>query len=153
MSLRLAARAPIKRAMEKLELVFDPQNKAAAEYVSDRLSMFNAGVTGRSDYYPASIFLKGEKGEILGGLLGHVWSDWLFVAILWVDEAVRGEGHATRMMDAAEDYARQRGCHSVFLDTHSFQARPFYEKRGYEVFAALDDYPKGHKKFFLKKKL
>jgi hypothetical protein len=31
--------------------------------------------------------------------------------------------------------------------------RPFYERRGYEVFGTLDDYPKGHKKFFLKKKL
>ena len=30
---------------------------------------------------------------------------------------------------------------------------PFYEGRGYEVFGTLDDYPKGHKKFFLKKKL
>ena len=39
------------------------------------------------------------------------------------------------------------------LDTHSFQARPFYEARGYKVFGVLDDYPEGHKKFFLSKKL
>ncbi len=56
-------------------------------------------------------------------------------------------------MDAAEDYARMRGCHSAYLDTHTWQARPFYEKRGYEVFATLDDFPPGHKKFFLRKKL
>ena len=56
-------------------------------------------------------------------------------------------------MDAAEDYARKRGCHSAHLDTHSWQARPFYEKRGYELFATLDDFPPGHKKFFLRKKL
>ena len=139
--------------MEQPELVFDPHNPAAADYVRDRLSMYNAGVTGRSDFYPVNIFLKGEKSEILGGLLGYVWSDWLYIAILWVDDALRGKGHATRMMDAAEDYARVRGCHSASLDTHSFQARPFYEKRGYELFGVLDDYPKGHKKFFLKKKL
>jgi GNAT superfamily N-acetyltransferase len=137
----------------KAELVFDPDNPRADAFVRDRLSLYNAAVTGRSDFYPCNIFLKGEKGEILGGLLGYVWSDWLFVAILWVDDDLRGKGYATRMMDAAEQYARERGCHSASLDTHSFQARPFYEKRGYELFGELDDYPKGHKKFFLKKRL
>jgi uncharacterized protein (DUF924 family) len=39
------------------------------------------------------------------------------------------------------------------LETTSFEARPFYEKRGYEVFATLDDYPPGHSKFFLRKRL
>ncbi|HTR85942.1 MAG TPA: GNAT family N-acetyltransferase [Reyranella sp.] len=137
----------------KAEVVFDPFNESAAAYVRDRLSYYNAGVTGRSDYYPCNIFLKGEKGEILGGLLGYVWADWLFVAILWVDDGLRGQGYATRMMDEAEGYARDRGCHSAHLDTHSFQARPFYEKRGYELFGTLDDFPMGHKKFFLKKQL
>jgi len=28
-----------------------------------------------------------------------------------------------------------------------------YEKRGYVVFGTLDDYPAGHQKFFLRKKL
>jgi GNAT superfamily N-acetyltransferase len=139
--------------MEQPELVFEPHNDAAFAFVRDRLSLYNAGATGRSDFYNVNIFLKGEKGEILGGLLGYVWSDWLYVSILWVDDALRGKGNATRLMDAAEDYARQRGCHSASLDTHSFQARPFYEKRGYELFGTLDDYPKGHKKFFLKKRL
>jgi ribosomal protein S18 acetylase RimI-like enzyme len=77
----------------------------------------------------------------------------LFVSILWVDEQLRGQGHATKMMDAAEDYARERGCHSAHLDTLSWQARPFYERRGYELYSTLDDYPGPHKRFFLKKKL
>jgi endonuclease/exonuclease/phosphatase (EEP) superfamily protein YafD len=37
--------------------------------------------------------------------------------------------------------------------TFSFQARPFYEKFGYEVFATLEDYPPGHRKYFLRKAL
>ena len=138
---------------DELELVSDPYNSVAAEFVRDRLAMHNVAATGRSDWYPVRLFLRDEHGAIMGGLLGSIWADWLFVSDLWVDEAARGRRNATRLMDAAEDYARRRGCHSVSLDTHSFQARPFYEKRGYEVFGELDDYPKGHTKFYLRKKL
>ena len=49
--------------------------------------------------------------------------------------------------------ARERGCIGLWLDTYWFQARSFYEKQGYEVFGALDDYPRGGQRFFLKKSL
>ena len=136
-----------------LTIIFDQAGGAEAQLVRDRLDMFNVGVTGLSGYYPVHFFAKSARGETLGGLLGGIWGGWLHIAYLWVDEAVRGRRWASTLMDQAEAYARERGCHWVSLDTHSFQARPFYEKRGYEVFATLDDYPKGHKKFFLKKKL
>jgi len=53
----------------------------------------------------------------------------------------------------AEEEARRRGCHSVHLDTLSFQALPFYQKHGYAVFGALENHPVGHTRYFLKKKL
>jgi hypothetical protein len=49
---------------------------------------------------------------------------------------------------AAEAYARERGCRHVQLSTFSFQARPFYEKHGYEVFATLENCPVGHCDYF-----
>ena len=136
----------------ELKIVFD-QAGTDAPFVREHLELFNVGATGISAFYPVHFFLKNERGETMGGLLGSAWGGWLHISYLWVDEAVRGQRWATRLMDHAEAYARERGCHSVDLDTHSFQARPFYEKRGYEVFGTLDDYPKGHKKFFLRKKL
>ncbi len=139
--------------MSNLEIVFEQEGGAAAQLVRDRLDLFNVGVTGVSTYYPVNFFLKSGRGETVGGLLGGIWGGWLHVTYLWIDEACRGQDWGTRLMDQAEAYAREKGAHSVTLDTHSFQARPFYERRGYEVFGALDDYPKGHKKFFLRKRL
>jgi len=136
-----------------LKIVFQQEGGAEAQLVRDRLDMFNVGVTGVSAYYPVNFILKNDRDEVMGGLLGGIWGGWLHITYLWVDEAERGRDSATKMMDQAEAYARERHCHWVTLDTHSFQARPFYEKRGFEVFATLDDWPKGHKKFFLKKKL
>jgi hypothetical protein len=55
-------------------------------------------------------------------------------------------------MGAAEGRAVERGCHSAWVDTFSFQAPGFYPKLGYEVFGELD-YPPGHKRIFLQKRL
>ena len=66
---------------------------------------------------------------------------------------LRSQGNGTRLLRAAEDYAVERGCFAATLETASFEARPFYEKLGYEVFASLEDYPPGHTKFYLRKQL
>jgi len=141
------------KSQDELRIVFDQAGGSEAQLVRDRLDMYNVGATGVSAYYPVHFFLKSERGETMGGLLGDIWGGWLHVTYLWIDEAARGQGWATKLMDQAETYAHERGCHSATLDTHSFQARPFYERRGYEVFGTLDDCPKGHQKFFLKKRL
>ena len=88
-----------------------------------------------------------------GGLLGAIWGGWLHITYLWIDEAVRGKRWATKLMDQAEAYARERHCHSVELDTHSFQARPFYEKLGYETAATLDCDPPGVTRYLMTKRL
>ena len=39
----------------------------------------------------------------------------------------------------------------MYLSTYSFQARPFYEKYGYEVVGEIPDHPPGHSLFFIEK--
>jgi GNAT superfamily N-acetyltransferase len=75
----------------------------------------------------------------------------LDLSLLWVAEPLRGQGYRRRILQAAEEEARAQGCRGVFLSTFSFQARPFYEKFGYEVFGEIPDYPIGHAFYFLKK--
>jgi hypothetical protein len=41
----------------------------------------------------------------------------------------------------------------ALLDTFDFQALSFYARLGYEVFGRLDDFPKGHTRFFVAKTL
>jgi GNAT superfamily N-acetyltransferase len=140
--------------MKDLEIVFDPlPGETLSRYIVDQLDAHNLAATGISTYYPVGFFLKNVRGEWLGGLLGSLWGGWLHVRILWVDAAARGNGNGTRLLRAAEDYAVERGCFAATLETHSFQARPFYEKCGYEVFGTLENWPPGHAKYFLKKQL
>ena len=62
----------------------------------DSLGLFNVGVTGHSYYSPLAIFLKDERGAVLGGALGHVWGGWLDLDTLWVSELFRGQGYGAR---------------------------------------------------------
>jgi GNAT superfamily N-acetyltransferase len=140
--------------MDDLELVFDPlPGDALTRFITDNLVNVSLARTGVSDWHPVNFFLKSPRGEWLGGLMGFVWGGWLHVKILWVAEAVRGQGHGTRLMDAAEGFALEHGAIAATLDTHTFQAPGFYARRGYEVFGRLDDYPLGHAKLFLRKTL
>ena len=140
--------------MTEPDLVFDPlPGEALTRFVTDNLVNVNFARTGLSTWHPVNYFLKSPRGEILGGLLGYLWGGWLHVNILWVSEALRGQGQGTRLMDAAEAMAVEHGATSATLETFSFQAPGFYRKRGYSVCGQIDGYPPGHTKFILRKAL
>ena len=140
--------------MENIRVVSDPRASAAdVDFVRDGLSLFNVAATGDSYYSPLAIFLRDERDAVLGGAYGHVWGGWLDLSLLWVAEPLRGKGYGRKLLEAAEDEARSQGCRGVLLSTFSFQARPFYERFGYEVIADVPDYPIGHTYHILKKNL
>ena len=130
----------------------DPSESDLA-VVRDGLHAFNTLAALDDGHQALTLFLRDEHGALLGGLLGDTYWGWLHVAILWLEENARRQGHGSRLLAAAEAEAIRRGCHHVHLDTMSFQALPFYEKRGYSVWGILDDLPIGHKRIFLSKAL
>ena len=72
-------------------------------------------------------------GDIAAGLAGSTYGDWLFMHDLWVRADLRRRGIGQELLRLAEARARERGCHSAWLDTFSFQAPEFYPKFGYRV--------------------
>ena len=116
------------------------------------LRAFKEAWIGPSNEEAVRLVARDDLG-IVGGLLGHTKWKWLYVAKLWVDERGRGKGIGTQLITAAEELARTRGCTDASLDTFEYQARPFYEKLGYELFGTLDGYPPGYRQFYLRKRL
>jgi GNAT superfamily N-acetyltransferase len=110
-------------------------------------------VTGVPGFQPVSAFVRDRQLAVVGGVIGTTNWNWLHVALFWVAEPLRFTGMGSRLLAAIEREARSRGCTRAHLDTFSYQARPFYERNGYEVFATLDDYPTGHKRYFMRKSL
>ncbi|HEV7264726.1 MAG TPA: GNAT family N-acetyltransferase [Falsiroseomonas sp.] len=122
--------------------------------LEDGLTAFNAPFAGTDDFRPLNLVVRrlGDTHPV-GGLSGHVLYRWFFVRLLYLPEDLRGDGLGAALMRRAEAKARAAGCIGIWLDTFGFQARPFYERLGYRVFATLDDFPPGHARHYLMKRL
>ena len=99
------------------------------------------------------VYVRNESGEITAGLIGNTHGNWLSVKYLWVSESLRGQRIGSELLEAAEQAARERGCKYSFLDTFGFQAPEFYQKHGYHVVFALEEYPISGKRYYFTKEL
>ena len=89
--------------MEKLEIAFEPfLGDDVRQHVIEGLHAFNHAASGQDEHYPANFILRGEAGDVLGGLLGYVWGRWLHVTYLWLAEPARGGGYGSRLIGQAE---------------------------------------------------
>jgi GNAT superfamily N-acetyltransferase len=138
---------PISIALEENP---DPADVAAIEKgLADYNNQFSEGDNHEFIY----IMLRDSSNQLAGGLLAETFWRWLHVNILWLRQDLRQQGYGSRMLHLAEQEAVRRGCRHSQLETHEFQALPFYQKHRYVVFAELPDMPPDHIKYFLKKDL
>ena len=133
--------------------VDDEPDPTDRQVVVDGLLRFNIGFIGDPHFAPLGVFVRDAMGDVVGGLVGHTRWEWLYVEKLWLPDELRGRGLGSRLLRAAESRARERGCRGVYLDTFEYQALPFYQKLGYELFGTLDDFPPGYRQFYLRKRL
>jgi GNAT superfamily N-acetyltransferase len=139
---------------QKFQLALeDAPRPEDVDVIHSGLQAYNLRRAVPSDYSALTVMVRDADGAVAGGLLGGTFWGWLHVDILWLHERARGQGLGRRLLRLAEDEARRRGCHHVFLDTMSFQALPFYLKQGYSVWGELPDFPIGHTRHFVQKAL
>jgi len=117
------------------------------------LNAFNSRFINIDEIKAIGVFVTDEQGKKRAGLTGSTTGNWLRIDMLWVSDALRGQGVGSQLMKAAEEEARRRGCRYAQVDTASFQARPFYEKLGYSLRFSLDNYPRHHQRHYLSKAL
>jgi len=123
------------------------------QFLEAQINEFNFATTGIRDARDLVILLRDSAGRMYAGLSGHTWGGVCEIKLLWVDGPQRHAGLGTRLLRAAEEEARARGCRKIVLSTHTFQAPDFYRSLGYVVAGAYSDYPQGYRSIFLEKAL
>lgn len=136
----------------RLELEQSPSSESI-RFLVEALSGFNERHFPGARGVLLGAALRDPKGVMVGGALGSTQWGWLHVSHLWVPESLRGRDWGSKLVAAMEEAALERGCHAAYVDTFSFQARGFYERLGYTVFASLPDFPEGSALHFLQKRL
>ena len=136
-----------------LELRFgasvDPQ---LDDVIADNTRAYNNQFVSNA-YEPCSVYVFDHSNELIGGLTAKLFWHWMHIDYLWVKQQHRTEGLGSAILAKAEQFARQRQCVGVMLDTFSFQAQAFYQKNGFSQFGVLNDYEGGHQRFYLQKAL
>jgi GNAT superfamily N-acetyltransferase len=137
----------------KYELTDTPPSDAFQRMWSSLLE-FNEHAVGNAKSRILAILLQDPTtAELIGGLWGRSLWGSLFVDIMFVPEALRGNGIDSTLLQQAEKEAIRRGCRDMWTETYAFQARPFYEKQGFIIFGRLDGPAPIFPRFFLRKTL
>lgn len=138
--------------MANYTITIDPASSTSTDSVlMAGFVAYNTSKAGVSNRRTMSVQLRDDDGSIVGGLSAVIIWNWMFVSLLYIDDAARRHGYGSALMRAAEREAVLQGCAHMYLDTFSFQARGFYEKLSFSVFGQSDDFPPGHTRYFMKK--
>ncbi|MFJ4875447.1 GNAT family N-acetyltransferase [Streptomyces sp. NPDC088745] len=123
-----------------------------ADRLDAELTAFNSEASG-APVEELSVRVTDASDELIGGLTGFTWGGLGFVHLLWVRDSARREGWGARLMRAAEEEMRRRGCDRAGVSTYTFQAPGFYRRLGYEETARLPGVPGGHEDVYFFKEL
>lgn len=123
------------------------------ELIGGALTDYNAQQAGDDKGQNLCFVLQTGDQQVVGGVIGATYWDWLYINLMWIKDELRGRGFGHQLLIYAEEEARKRGAKNAYLDTFSFQAPDFYRDHGYQVFGELEDFPAGHVRYFLTKQL
>jgi GNAT superfamily N-acetyltransferase len=138
--------------MSEVRLIPTNPTPDDVQFLEDRIYEFNSSVTEITDGELLAFFAR-EQDRIVGGICGNTWGGTCELRQFWVHESQRHQGFGTKLFEAAEQEALRRGCTQIVLMTFSFQAPAFYERHGFEVVAAIEDHPRGHRNLLMRKHL
>ena len=121
--------------------------------IEDNLYGHNSHATGHDDGQGLGFVIQDEAGRTVAVAAGYTWGGISELKQMWVDQAYRGRGYASALLDAFVTEAARRGVRRIWVASYDFQAPAMYERAGFKQMAAFEGWPEGHTNFILCKTL
>ncbi len=84
------------------------------------------------DYTPF-YFVAKEDNKVVGIITGHSYYQEIHISDLIVLEEYRNNHIGTKLVQAVENYFKNKNFENINLSTYAFQAPEFYKNLGYKV--------------------
>ena len=136
-----------------MNLKFENGDSAKREELRNLLRTYNRSKREPAESQALDIYLEDEEGNLIAGLTGETFGNWLEIEYLYVSEDLRRQEIGSKILKMAENESRNRGCKYSFVDTFNFQAPKFYEKHGYKEVFTLKKYPYTGERYYYTKEL
>ena len=124
-----------------------------AQEIGDLIRDYNRSKREEAESEPLNLYVEDEKGNLMAGLVAETFGNWLEIEYLFVKEELRGQGIGSKLLERAENEAKNRNCRFAFVNTYQFQAPDFYLSHGYKEVFALQDYPYTGQRYYYQKDL
>lgn len=83
--------------------------------------------------YQSFHFVATEDDKVIGIITGHTYYQEVHISNLIVLEEYRKKHLGTKLVNAVEEYYKDKGFENINLTTYCFQAPEFYKKCGFQV--------------------
>ena len=124
-----------------------------SQIIGDLIRSYNRSKREAAESEPLNIYVEDDSGELMAGLVGETFGNWLEIEYLFVKEDLRAQGIGSQLLQQAESEAKKRNCCFAFVNTYQFQAPAFYQRHGYKEVFTLKDYPYTGQRHYYQKDL
>ena len=136
-----------------MHIRLDNTESQKSQEIGNLIRSYNRSKREAAESEPLNLYVEDDSGELMAGLVGETFGNWLEIEYLFVKEDIRGQGIGSQLLQQAESEAKKRNCRFAFVNTYQFQAPAFYQKYGYKEVFTLKDYPYTGQRHYYQKDL
>lgn len=122
---------PYREAMDPDRLTVGGKDAELDERLDAELTAYNLATSGVHEQAAFTVKIEDDAGALVAGLSGWTWGTCAGISLVRVREDRRAQGTGARLLPAAEEIARERGCTQIIVSSFTFQGPGFYARHGF----------------------
>lgn len=140
--------------LKDLEIIYEPEPAAEKiDILVQGLAQYAAEKKGMPPIERFGFFAVDKNKMVQAGCYGVIYYGCLYTDLLWVAPHLRGKGYGKRLLKAAEDLGKRKGCSMATINTMDWEALDLYKKLGYTLELTRLGYINDSTLYFLRKPL